>query len=130
MMKVANPEYCTEIFTDACTTGYGAVCGKEWFAGTWSISEETDAHRQERDSIPWKELHTVVRAADTWGKLWAGKRILLHCDCEPAVLAWRKGDSRNAAIASLIRTLMFITPTHDFTINRHYSHSWCEQCLC
>ena len=77
----------TEIFTDACVPGYGAVYDNEWFAGTWTAEEAHQARVHKRDSMPWKELHCIVRAAATWGKHWAGKHIMLRCDCEPVVLA-------------------------------------------
>jgi hypothetical protein len=107
---------CVELHTDACTAGYGAVHGPEWFAGTWTATEEQDAMRGERDSMPWKELHVIVRAAATWGKHWAGKLVRLRSYCQPSVSAWSKGDSPSPAIASLLRTLLYLTAVHGFTL--------------
>jgi hypothetical protein len=58
----------------------------------------------------------IVRACATWGPSWAGKHVLLHCDCEPAVLAWRKGDSREPAMAELLRALWLVCARHDFLL--------------
>ena len=111
---------CVEVHTDACTSGWGAVHGERWLAGRWAAKERAEAQRNERDSMPWKELHTVVRAAATWGPGWAGKHVLLHSDCEPAVLMWAKGDSPVPQMAKLIRTLWFLCAKHDFMLTiRH-----------
>lgn len=107
---------CVEIHTDACSTGYGALCNEEWFAGKWTAAEEEEARRGERDSMPWKELHVIVRAAATWGGNWRGMHVRLRSDCQPVVDAWQKGDSRCEAQASLLRTLLYLTATHDFTL--------------
>jgi hypothetical protein len=49
--------------------------------------------------------------------MWKGRKILFNCDCQPVVLAWRKGDSKKPHISELIRTLLFIAATHDFNLN-------------
>ena len=105
-----------EVFTDACTTGWGAVHDEHWCACTWNEAEEAMAMRNSRDSMPWKELYAIVRAVATWGHSWAGKQVLLHCDCMPVVLMWRKGDSAVPQIAALLRTLWLLCATHDFTL--------------
>jgi hypothetical protein len=112
----AGDASCVEVHTDACTTGWGAVHGMHWIAGSWSEDENATAKRAERDSMPWKELHVVVRAAATWGPGWAGKHVLLHSDCDPVVKAWKKGDSPEPAMAALLRTLWFLCAKHDFTL--------------
>ena len=57
----------------------------------------------------------MSRAA-TWGPGWAGKHVLLHSDCEPVVLAWRKGDSPASAMTELLRLLWFLCARYDFTL--------------
>lgn len=104
------------VYTDACKDGYGALTSSEWFAGIWSADERAEAQRDERYSMPWMELHTIVRAAATWGLRWAGRHVLVRTDCQPIVAAWEKGDSPQPALAQLIRTLLLITATHDFTL--------------
>lgn len=47
------------IATDAGQQGYGGVFGKQWFYGKWSADEEEQSQRSSRDSMPWKELHTL-----------------------------------------------------------------------
>lgn len=113
----ADEPDCLEAFTDACVTGYGAICGPDWFAGEWTEEENAAARRAERDSMPWKELHIIVRAAATWGPSWRGKHVMLRCDCQPVVQLWHKGDSTEPAMASLLRTLLFIVAQNDFVLS-------------
>lgn len=109
-----HPNNQLVVHTDACDTGYAALYAAEWFAETWTQAERDTAMRDDRESMPWKEMYAVVRAAATWGHLWRGRNVLVYCDCEPVVLAWRKGDSRSPALAALIRTLLFMSASHDF----------------
>ena len=109
--------HALHIYTDACVHGYGAVFGTHWFACSWTVDEEQQAARDKRDSMPFKELYALTRAASTWGSHWRGRKILFHCDCQPIVDAWRKGDSQQPHISQLIRTLLFIAATHDFNLN-------------
>jgi hypothetical protein len=112
-----TPAHALSIYTDACVQGYGALFGSSWFACTWTVDEEQQAARDKRDSMPFKELYALTKAAATWGTNWQGRKILFHCDCQPIVDAWRKGDSRKPQISHLIRTLLFLAATHNFNMN-------------
>ncbi len=105
------------IYTDACVAGYGAVFGSHWFSCQWTVDEEQQAKRNKRDSMPFKELYALSRAAATWGSQWSGRKILFRTDCQPNVDAWRRGDSSQPQISNLIRTLLFIAATHNFNMN-------------
>ena len=112
-----TPAHALSIYTDACVQGYGALFGNSWFACTWTVEEEQQAARDKRDSMPFKELYALTKAAATWGSQWQGRKILFHTDCQPNVDAWRKGDSRKPQISHLIRTLLFLAATHNFNMN-------------
>jgi hypothetical protein len=112
-----SPAHTLAIYTDACVDGYGALFGSHWFACQWTKQEEEQAARDKRDSMPFKELYALAKAAMTWGHQWKGRKILFRCDCQPVVDAWRRGDSNKPAISNLIRTLLFIAATHDFNMN-------------
>ena len=103
--------------TDACKTGYGAVCGSEWLAGKWTSEELKLAMRVKDISMPWLELRAIVIAAATWGKSWAGQRVLIRSDCEPAIEAWRSETSADKGMADLIRSLLYLTATLDFHLS-------------
>lgn len=109
--------HALQIFTDACVSGYGAVFRSHWFACTWTDDEKRQAERDKRDSMPWKELYALTKAAATWGPQWKGRKIMFHTDCQPNVDAWRKGSSKQPQINQLIRTLLFLAATHDFNLN-------------
>jgi hypothetical protein len=93
------------------------VFGPHWFSCKWTVDEEQQAKRNKRDSMPFKELYALSRAAATWGSQWSGRKILFRTDCQPNVDAWRKGDSSQPQISNLIRTLLFIAATHNFNMN-------------
>ena len=112
-----TPADALSIYTDACVQGYGAMFESSWFACQWTVDEEQQAARDKRDSMPFKELYALCRAAATWGSRWTGRKIIFRCDCQPIVEAWRKGDSNKPAISHLIRTLLFIAASHNFNMN-------------
>jgi hypothetical protein len=103
-----------QIATDAGQQGYGGVFGKHWFHGKWTTEEEEESQRFSRDSMPWKELHTLVRAAAIWGAQWKETNIVFHLDCEPMVFAVMKGGSKHPDIMSLLRTLSFLAAQYNF----------------
>ena len=107
---------CVEVHTDACTAGYGAVHGEQLFAATWTDAEETSSQRNMRDSMPRKELDAIVVAAATWGSSLGGMHVRLHSDCQPIVMAWKKGDSAEPGVAELMRSLLFLCAHHDFLL--------------
>ena len=90
------------------------IYGKQWFHGKWTEAEEKESQQVSRDSMPWKELHTLVRAAATWGAEWANRNIVFQLDCEPMVFAISKGGSKHPHIMSLLRTLSFIAALNNF----------------
>ena len=94
-----------ELFTDACNTGYGAYYQKAWFAGQWSPTQLAAAHRKERISMPFLEMHALTFAAVTFGHRWATKKITFRCDCMPVVQAITKCSSKRPEIMHLLRLL-------------------------
>lgn len=121
------------VYTDACVQGYAAIAtgaqyavdGSEseadvaqsrYYAMTWTEREECESQRRERDSMPWKELYAVARAVATFAPHLHGKQCILHCDCEPVVKAWNKGNSKQEGMTELLRTLLFICATDDIEL--------------
>ena len=94
-----------ELFTDACNTGYGGYYKGSWFAGQWSPSQLAGAHRKQRISMPFLEMHALTYAAVTFGHLWSTKKIIFRCDCMPVVQAITKCSSRRPEIMHLLRLL-------------------------
>jgi hypothetical protein len=102
------------LYTDACTTGYGAMFGTQWFAGRWTPEEEQQALRSSRDSMPWKELYVLVLAASTWGQHWQGKKIIFFTDQQGNVASIYSGSSKQPQTMQLLRTLAFLAAQHRF----------------
>ena len=103
-----------ELYTDACLTGYGALCGTRWFQGQWSSDQLAAAHRFDRASMPYLELLALVLAASTFGDRWAGRLVLFHCDCQPVVQALAKRCSSQPDMHHLIRELHSIAARSQF----------------
>jgi hypothetical protein len=53
--------------------------------GKWTVEEEQLAIRDKRDSMPFKELYALARAAATWGSQRSGRKIMFYTDCQPNV---------------------------------------------
>ncbi len=102
------------IATDACSRGWGAVFGPHWICGQFTEQQNRDAMREERDSMPYKEMLSVVIAACTWAHLWKEKHIYIHTDCEDVMFALNKGDSKNPPLMHLIRILTYIAIEYQF----------------
>jgi hypothetical protein len=103
-----------ELYTDACNTGYGAVFGKQWFAGTWSPAELLAAKRKLRISMPFLELRALILAVATWGESWRGKKIIFRCDCDSVVKAISARTSRASATMHHLRLLSSYACSYGF----------------
>jgi hypothetical protein len=116
--KLGDPLY---ICTDACTNGFGAICGRHWLHGTWSHRHELDSRtndsseRAKRDSMPFKEMLAIVIATATWGHLFRNQNITFLCDCEPVVFALNWGDSKRKNLMALIRLFASLAIQHQFS---------------
>lgn len=120
-------QHSSIIRSDACDDGYGAVLHQDpsqprWLHGSWSEEQLQVAFAQKRSSMPYLELQAVVHAVSTWATLLANSHVSVRCDCQPVVHALqpRAFVSKNAKLMSLIRTLLFITATHN--IHLHVTH--------
>lgn len=100
--------------TDACSTGYGAICGRQWFHAQWTDEQQqwSQADIHIRESMPFKELYALVAAAATWGHLWNRKRITFRTDCLLVVMALNKGTSSSKMMMQLIRFLHYHAAQH------------------
>jgi hypothetical protein len=102
------------IYTDACQAGYSGVSDLGWYSRTWTDEQEALAARDQRDSMPWKEMYALAVAAATWATKLSSHRVIFHCDCQPAVQAWNKGSSQDNELCELIRTILFIASQNSF----------------
>ena len=110
----ADNDLC--FFTDASLYGIGGVLQKQWFAAkipdTYTIK-----------NIAWKELYALIVACATWGKHFAGKKIIINCDNNAIVHSVNNGSSKTPELMTLIRRLYFIQAYHNFELKLKYVQS-------
>ena len=99
-----------QLWTDASDVGYGA-----YFDGEW-IQERFIGKKKQLaiNSINWRELYAIVKAAATWGHLFVGKSVCFHCDNMSIVNILQKGTSKCPCIMKLVRALFYIGAKYDF----------------
>ena len=89
-----------QLFTDASGgVGYGAVCGPEWFSGTWPASWNPL-------NITVLELYPIVAAVATWGAAWANSSVCFYTDNEALVAIINKQTSKEPCVMALLRLLI------------------------
>ena len=84
--------------TDASDSGWGAICGDDWYAGAWnkSIVLDSDIHSHcasptsdicKSDHISVRELFPISEALDRWGESWQDCIITCETDNTQVVAA-------------------------------------------
>ena len=97
----------------AASVGYGAIFGKDWFAGRWSPL-------QLPLSIAYKELFPIVLAASLWGHQWSAKRMEFRSDNTAMAEVLRSGTSCNSNLMVLLRHLSLLAARHSFAFTAHH----------
>lgn len=105
-----------ELYTDACQKGFGATWKHRYIFGPWSREVLALAQRQSKLSMPFLELYSILLAVAAWGQSWAGRKILLHTDCMPALHAINSRSSRNEPMMALVRQLMLFAARWGFDL--------------
>ena len=96
------------LYTDASTsTGYGAVFGGEYFAGTWPV-DVSDM------DINVLEMLVFLLVAWVWGPKLTHRRTVLHADNTSAVAALNKRTSKDPALMVILRRLWEEAAVHGF----------------
>lgn len=88
--------------TDASGWGCGAVYGTRWIQREWSVQERSLP-------MPVLELTAVAIAIRAWAGLWRGRRIMIQCDCLPAVQAFNRLTSPSSRLMDVVRMAHQIT---------------------
>lgn len=81
----------------------------QWFQMPWPQSWA-------EVNVAAKELLPIMASAALWGKAWAGKRVLIHCDNTAAVQALTSRSARDPTLSHLLRCLFF------FVAHFHFEH--------
>lgn len=113
--------------TDACISGGGATCLNECFARRFpDFVIALDLH------ISALELLVIVVAVRTWSSVLRGKRFIVSCDNESAVMAINSGRSRDVFMQRCLRRLWLDASVHDFEIRAEHipgQHNVLADCL-
>lgn len=96
-----------EVATDASGYGLGAVWEDKSIQMLWG-------ERKKEFSINWKELRTVIVAAEKWGALWKHQRVLIHSDNMTTVSLINHGSSKLPHLMKLVRRMHELAGLNEF----------------
>ena len=97
--------------SDACLTGCGATCGREYFHKAFPVQVLV-----KRLHINALELLALVVAVSTWAFKLAGRKVTVLCDNSATVWVINTGKTRDKDMQRLLRELCFITATNDIEV--------------
>ena len=109
----------TSVYTDSSRLAGAAVHGDRWIAFTWPLSATEAA----ACSMSWLEMVPILAAVMTWGHLWRGQRVRIHCDNMGVVAIWRRGWSHSPLLMDAIRHLLFLAATAECILDLTYIRS-------
>ena len=102
----------TNIHTDACSSGIGAVFENDWFySNLW-----VDAPALAGLHINYKEALCIVFALERWAPYLSNKVVHIHCDNTAAVGMLNKGSSRNPLMMTYLRRLFWCSAIYNFRL--------------
>lgn len=81
----------------------------EWFAsslpGDFNVS-----------CVTWREIISIYVSCILWSEEFSGKRLVFHCDNLGVVQCWEKLGASNNHVLELMRRILMIAATKNFTI--------------
>lgn len=131
---IKKPVFCFTPTTDASKKGFGAHCGRDWFAGSWYkdwsddsecghyISPPSDLPDSELDNINVLELYPVllVLLVERWGPLCESHKLVLITDNLQVLHMVRTGRSVNSTCMSWLRKLFWLSVQYDLEFESEY----------
>lgn len=89
-----------QLHTDAASTlGFGCICGKQWFYGSFPVSWSSF-------HISIKEFYPILLGVKIWGHLWRNHCILFFTDNEALVPIINEQTSKDDILLSMVRWLV------------------------
>ena len=85
-----------DLYTDVSDIGFGGYFQGRWFLESWPAEFV-------REPIMVRELVPIIVACALWGESWKGKKLRVHCDNLPMVMAWEKGYRKNKLAIHFIK---------------------------
>ncbi len=105
-----------QCFTDASQWGQGGVFGNEWFSMKWTEQQKHAAQRDQKESMPYYELHAIFTCVAIWATQFSHHRLILNCDCLPVVHALTTGHTRSPHMSELLRCITRLSIAHHFLL--------------
>lgn len=105
---------CLHLYTDACTTSFGALFEEYWLYETFAMVGVAN-----RRSIAFKELYAITMAITVWAELLQSRNIVFHCDNQAVVHIINSGSSRCPHIMTLMRYLFYVCARFNIVINQY-----------
>ena len=97
---------------DACLTGCGAWCGRQFYGRKFPSEVLKDNH-----PIAHLELLNLIVAVKFWQKWWAGHRIEIRCDNMNTCLLIMSGKSVDPFMQKGARELYMVVAANDIDLN-------------
>lgn len=102
--------------TDATTSAAAGFYANDWFYADWGVDHPEVVGKH----ITFLELYAVFLSVKRWGKLWAGRHIVVRSDNQAAVAAVNKATSKSADLMLIIRELFWLSVQGDFRLTAQY----------
>ena len=99
--------YETEL--DACLQGIGARWGNRVYAS------KNPTEYDNMTIVHYKMLNIMV-ALRTWGSLWSGKTVCIHCDNEAVVTVLSTGETKDLTLAAIARHVWLSMVEYDICL--------------
>ena len=98
-----------EIELDACLQGMGA----RWGNRVYAMETPTEYDNM---TIVHYEMFNIMVALRTWGCLWSGKTVRIHCDNEAVVTVLSTGKTKDLTLAAIARNIWLTMAEFDICL--------------
>ena len=115
----SEPLDVAEFSKDACPLSAGGYVRGDWFYLHWTVHCPTLA----KAHINLQETYTVLAALERWKQELSGKWLTMRTDKVNTVSVINKGTSRNPQVMQWLRTIFWLSATHNFRLTARYISS-------
>ena len=113
---IKEPGTDTIIRTDACTKGYGGICGNQYFRARFPKEVQGK-------NIAILEIWAVMVGLKVWATEVQGKYFWIHVDNEAVAAILNTGSSREPELQNSLREIALITAQNQFVIKARHIHT-------
>ena len=113
MADTEDLRFDRSVGTDASGYGLGVKSGENSFHFLWNP-------KQRKNSINWKELKTVLVAAEKWHDQWFRKDIVVYSDNSTTVNLINNGSTKHPQLMKLVRRLHLLALKGNFNVKARH----------